>query len=357
MLSMQKKFSDWKAILAASVVTADQLVRYLPVAKEQIQQVIQRYPLRINPYYLSLICEPHDPIWKQAVPDIAEIGEQEGIADPLLEEAHSPVPNLIHRYPDRVVFLVSGQCAVYCRYCMRKRKVGDPFLITGQTIAAGLEYIREHPEVRDVILSGGDPLLLDDGDLHRILEHIRSIAHIEIIRIHTRVPCTLPQRITTNLAQILKAFHPLFINIHINHPREITDASGSACHMLADAGIPLGCQTVLLKGVNDDAAVMKSLMQKLLKIRVKPYYLHHPDLVRGTRHFQTGLDVGLKIMDALRGHTSGLCVPHYMVDLPGGGGKIPLLSEYVIDKKPERWLIRNYAGKVYEYPIIVPRND
>ncbi|MFH1992271.1 MAG: KamA family radical SAM protein [Pseudomonadota bacterium] len=357
MLSMKKEFSDWKAILAASVVTAGQLARHLPVQQAQVQQVIEKYPLRINPYYLSLIRQPNDPIWEQVVPNIAEIQDREGKEDPLSEEAYSPVPNLIHRYPDRVVFLVSGQCAVYCRYCMRKRKVKDSFLITRETIDTGLEYIRDHPEVRDVILSGGDPLLLDDDDLDHILKNIRAVSHVEIIRIHTRIPCTLPQRITRNLVQTLKAFHPLFINVHMNHPQEITDESAVACHMLADAGIPLGCQTVLLKGVNDDPEIMTSLMQNLLKIRVKPYYLHHPDLVLGTRHFQTGLDAGLKIMDALQGHTSGLCVPHYMVDLPGGGGKIPLIPEYVIEKKPERWLIRNYAGKVYEYPIIEPRNS
>jgi len=351
---MKKETSDWKAILAESVVTAEQLARYFPVQQEQVQQVIERYPLRINPYYLSLIGKPHDPIWRQAVPDIAEIDDQHGLEDPLSEDEHSPVPNLIHRYPDRVVLLVSSQCAVNCRYCMRKRKFAQPFIITAETIEAGIAYIREHAEVRDVILSGGDPLLLDDNDLQRILENIRRIPHVEIIRIHTRVPGTLPQRITRNLSQKLKAFHPLYINVHINHPDEITDQTALACNLLADAGIPLGCQTVLLKGVNDDTGVMKSLMQKLLKIRVKPYYLHHPDLIRGTRHFQTTLDVGLSIMEAMRGHTSGLCVPHYMIDLPGGGGKIPLLSENTIEKKPGKWLIRNYAGEIYEYPIIEP---
>ncbi len=349
---MKKETSDWKTILAESLVTAEQLARHFSVQQEQVQKVIERYPLRINPYYLSLIGKPHDPIWRQVMPDIAEINDQHGWEDPLSEHDHSPVSNLIHRYPDRVVLLVSSQCAVYCRYCMRKRKVGKSFSITAETIDAGIGYIRDHVAIRDVILSGGDPLLLDDNDLCHILENIRRIPHVEIIRIHTRAPCTLPQRITRNLSQMLKAFHPLYINVHINHPDEITDQAALACNLLADAGIPLGCQTVLLKGVNDDPGVMKSLMQKLLAIRVKPYYLHHPDLIRGTRHFQTTPDVGLSIMEALRGHTSGLCVPHYVIDLPGGGGKIPLLSEYVVEKRPDKWLIRNYAGKIYEYPIL-----
>ncbi|MEE8432127.1 MAG: KamA family radical SAM protein [Candidatus Desulfatibia sp.] len=349
---MKKETSDWKAILAESVVTAEHLARHFPVKQEQVQKVIERYPLRINPYYLSLIEKPHDPIWRQVMPDIAEINDQHGWEDPLSENDHSPVSNLIHRYPDRVVLLVSSQCAVYCRYCMRKRKVGKSFSITAETIEAGIGYIRDHVAVRDVILSGGDPLLLDDNDLCHILENIRRIPHVEIIRIHTRAPCTLPQRITRNLSQMMKAFHPLYINVHINHLDEITDQAALACNLLADAGIPLGCQTVLLKGVNDDPGVMKSLMQKLLTIRVKPYYLHHPDLVRGTQHFQTTPDVGLSIMGALRGHTSGLCFPHYVVDLPGGGGKIPLHAEYVVEKRPDKWLIRNYTGKIYEYPII-----
>jgi len=351
-----KEFSEWKAILADSVVTADQLARHFAVDREQIQQVIERYPLRINPYYLSLIKKPHDPIWRQAVPDIAEIEDCLTSEDPLRETEHSPVSNLIHRYPDRVVFLLSNQCAVYCRYCMRKRMVGTSPEGTRAAIGTGMDYIQAHPEIRDVILSGGDPLLLDDNEIHAVLNQLRCLSHVEIIRIHTRVPCTLPQRVTRDLTQMLKAFHPLYINIHINHPAEITPELTEACIRLVDAGIPLGCQTVLLKGVNDDPLVMKSLMQKLLKIRVKPYYLHHPDAVRGTRHFQTPVDVGLKIIEALQGHTSGLCVPHYMIDLPGGGGKIPLLSEYVIEKKPGKWLVQNHAGKIYEYPAALKNN-
>lgn len=327
-------------------MTADQLESLLSVNREEAQQVIDRYPMRINPYYLSLIRAPNDPIWKQAVPDIAEIYDHHRLSDdPLSEEPQSPVPNLIHRYPDRVVFLVSAQCAMFCRYCMRKRKVGVPFVVTDETIRQGLRYIQSHKEIRDVIVSGGDPFLLSDEVISDILKNIRAISHVEIIRIHTRVPCTLPQRITRELAEMLKAFHPMYINTHFNHPSEITPESSAACNMLADAGIPMGCQTVLLKGVNDTPEVMKQLMQKLLMIRVKPYYIHHPDLVRGTMHFHPSPETGLKIMDELRGHTSGLCVPQYMIDLPGGGGKIPLIPEYVIEKKKRNGLSETMKGK------------
>jgi len=324
--------------------------------------------MRINRYFLSLIRTPYDPIWKQVIPDIAELDDYRDTDkkkklsffkklsflkdDPLSEEKQSPVPNLIHRYPDRVVFLVSGQCAMFCRYCMRKRKVGNSYAVTDESIKAGLEYIQKNREIRDVILSGGDPLMLDDESVCEILKRVRSIPHVEIIRIHTRIPSAFPMRITHHLAQMLKEFHPLYINTHFNHPDEITDKSAQACSILADAGIPLGCQTVLLKGVNDDPSVMKQLMQKLLMIRVRPYYIHHPDLISGTGHFHPSLETGLSVIQSLRGHISGIGVPQYMIDLPGGGGKIPLLPEYIIEKKPETWLIRNYEGKVFEYPFI-----
>ncbi|MCP4107103.1 MAG: KamA family radical SAM protein [Desulfobacteraceae bacterium] len=316
-----------------------------------LKQVIERYPMRINPYYLSLIRSPGDPIWKQAVPDIAEMNDPYGTDDPLSEEKQSPVPNLIHRYPDRVVFLVSAQCAVFCRYCMRKRKVGSAFAVTDKTIRAGLDYIQNNTKIRDVILSGGDPLLLDDDLLYDILKKIRSMSHVQIIRIHTRVPCTLPHRVTSDLADILKKFHPLYINTHFNHPCEITPESTAACNILADAGIPLGCQTVLLKGVNDNPEIMKRLMHQLLMIRVKPYYIHQLDLAHGTSHFRTSPETGLDIMNNLRGHTSGMCVPHFMIDLPGGGGKIPLVPEHVTERKQDKWIIKNYEGKIYEYSI------
>jgi lysine 2,3-aminomutase len=341
--------NHWKSLLQASITRAEALSKYLPTDDSDINQVIAAYPMRINPYYLSLIRRKDDPLWKQAVPDIAELRDNDGFDDPLHEEMQSPVPNLIHRYPDRVVMLISGQCAMFCRYCMRKRRVGQPAAITPETIRSGIEYIRNHSQIRDVILSGGDPLLLEDEQIEDILMQIRSISHVEIIRIHSRIPCTLPQRITPELCQILKKFHPLYLNTHFNHPDEITAESSTACAMLSDAGIPLGCQTVLLRGVNDDAVVMKRLMQKLMMIRVKPYYLHQADLVRGTGHFHTHPETGLEIIRKLRGYTSGMCVPQLMIDLPGGGGKIPLVPEYVIEKRQDKWLIRNYENRIFEY--------
>lgn len=343
--------ADWKKLLAKSIVTAEQLAKRFPLDPDQIRKVTNQYPMRINPYYLSLMQYPGDPLWKQAVPDMAEIQDSQGTDDPLCEENQSPVGGLIHRYPDRAVFLISSQCAMFCRHCMRKRRVGLPFSVTEKNIRAGLEYIRKQRKIRDVILSGGDPLLLEEEKLKEILAEIRGMSHVEIIRIHTRIPCTLPQRITPELVQMLKNFHPLYVNTHFNHPDEITPQAALACTMLADAGIPLGCQTVLLKGVNDSPETMKKLMHRLLQIRVKPYYIHQGDKVRGTGHFHTSLETGLKIMEALRGHTSGMAVPQYMIDLPGGGGKIPLLPEYVVKKEADAWHIRNYEGKTVTYPL------
>ena len=304
----------------------------------------------INPYYLSLIRHKGDGIYKQAVPDLREITEQEGFDDPLEEETLSPVPGLTHKYPDRVLFLVSSRCAMYCRFCNRKRKVGRASMVTRESIREGLSYIRSARKVRDVLLSGGDPLLLQDGELLHILTELRSMSHVEVVRIGTRVPCTLPQRITPQLTNMLKAFHPLYINTHFNHPSEVTKEAALACSMLADAGIPLGCQTVLLKGVNDDPGVMKELMHKLLSIRVRPYYLFQADLAKGTSHFWTPLNRGIEIMEKLQGHTSGLCVPRYMIDIPGGGGKIPLVPEYVMGVRGNELLLRNYEGEEYRYP-------
>jgi lysine 2,3-aminomutase len=316
-----------------------------------MQTVIDCYPLRINPYYLSLIQELGDPLWKQVVPDEKELLDTMGMEDPLAEEEHSPVPNITHRYPDRVLFLVSNQCAIHCRFCTRKRKIGRQFAVTGKTVSEGIAYIRFHREVRDVLISGGDPLMLADEQLAEILAAMRAIPHVEIIRIGTRVPCVLPQRVTKRLVKTLQRFHPLYINTHFNHPAEITSEAAQACALINDAGIPLGCQTVLLKGVNDDPFVMQQLMQKLLAIRVKPYYLHQMDLARGTGHFRTALAIGLSIIQALREHTSGMCVPHFVIDLPGGGGKVPLLPEYVLGEKDGNLLLRNFQGKVFRYPL------
>ena len=323
--------SSWKQRLADNLVPADELAEKFALNLPEFQSVAQHYPVRITRHYFSLIREKGDPIWRQAVPDIVELHDDCQKSDPLNEQSLSPVPGLIHRYPDRVVWLVSNECAVYCRFCMRKRRVGcGSEAGLPESRADALGYIAAHPSIRDVILSGGDPLLIEDQQLEEILSSLRAIPHVEIIRIGSRVPVTFPERITRNLAVMLKRYQPLYINTHFNHPLEINSESHKACALLVDAGIPLGNQTVLLKGVNDDAAVMKELMRGLLSIRVKPYYLHQMDLVKGTAHFRTSVKTGLSIMDALRGHLSGMAVPYYVIDLPGGKGKVPLLPGHEI---------------------------
>jgi lysine 2,3-aminomutase len=323
--SVTKIFQQpWQGILSQSIVSARDLSALVATDEAESEKVVSRYPMCINPYYLKLIKEKGDPFYAQAVPDIREITDQEGYEDPLNEEGLSPVPGLTHKYPDRVLFLVSSRCAMYCRFCNRKRKVGSPSMVTKESIREGIAYIRKTPKIRDVLLSGGDPLLLSDGKLHRILTEIRSIPHVEIIRIGTRVPCTLPQRITPGLVNMLKAFHPLYINTHFNHPSEITMEATLASARLADAGIPLGCQTVILKGVNDDPWVMRSLMEKLVSIRIRPYYLFQGDLTRGTSHFWTPIKKGLEIISYLREYAPGICVPNYAIDLPEGAGKVVL---------------------------------
>lgn len=319
------KEEEWEKIISRSVTSPQDLSRLLEVTEADLKTVTALYPMRINPYYLGLVKEKGDPVYLQAVPSTREISEKEGLDDPLNEEALSPVPGLTHKYPDRVLFLVSSRCAMYCRFCNRKRIVGRTRVVTPETIREGLRYIRATKGIRDVLVSGGDPLLLKDSELHAILSALRSIPHVEIIRIGTRVPCTLPQRITPRLARLLKGFHPLYISTHFNHPAEITSQAALACRRLAEAGIPLGCQTVLLRDVNDDPEVMKSLMAKLLAIRVRPYYLFQADLARGTSHFWTPLRQGLDITEALLTSLPGLCVPQFVIDLPGGGGKVPLL--------------------------------
>ncbi len=349
--SNNRKQTLWKQILSQSITTPRDLPAWFEIDVPALKKVVARYPMRINPYYLSLIKQKDDPIYKQCVPDIREISIEKGYEDPLNEEALSPVSGLTHRYPDRVLFMVSARCAVYCRFCNRKRKVGRASMVTKKSIKEGLSYIRSNKRIRDVLLSGGDPFLLGTRKLYYILNELRAIPHVEIIRIGTRVPCTLPQRVTTPLAKMLKKFHPLYIHTHFNHPDEITPQAALACSRLADAGIPLGCQTVLLNGVNDDPLVMKTLMQKLLKIRIRPYYLFQADLAKGTSHFWTPVSKGMEIISRLQGHTSGLCVPHFAIDLPGGGGKIPMLPEFVIDSNKKRLVIRNYTGRQYRYPL------
>jgi lysine 2,3-aminomutase len=339
----------WQKLFQASITRPGNLPGRFGIDPRPLEAVADRYPMRVNPYYLSLIQTVGDPIWRQAVPAEDELRDRVCPADPLDEENQSPVPNLVHRYPDRVLFLVSPECAMYCRFCTRKRKVGGEHMaISRQTIEEGIRYIASRPEIRDVILSGGDPLLLDDERLEWILKALRAIPTVEIIRIGTRIPVVLPQRITPALARLLRRYSPLYINTHFNHPDEITDIAAKACARLADAGIPLGNQSVLLRGVNDDPLVMRRLMQKLLTIRVKPYYIYQADMVQGTNHFRTSVEEGLEIIRALRGHTSGMAVPAYVIDAPGGGGKIPLLPDY-LHSLGEEVVLRNYLGESYRY--------
>ena len=341
---------QWQHILQKSLIKAGQLSEELNLNREDIEKVIEEYPARINPYFRGLIKEKGDPIYRQVVPDEQELLDYVGIDDPLNEEGDSPVPSIVHRYEDRALLMVTHQCPVFCRFCTRKRFVGK-MPISREMVRRGIEYIRAHEEIKDVILSGGDPLILKDKELEEILKGLREIPHLDIIRIGTRVPCALPQRITHKLCRMLKKYHPLYININFIHPREITDEAAIACGRLADVGIPLGSQTVLLKGINDDLETIKELMQRLLAIRVKPYYLYQADLTRGTEHMRTSVECGLEIMKGLQGRISGMAIPKFVIDLPGGGGKIPMLPpDFVIEMNDREVIIKNYEDKVYSYP-------
>jgi lysine 2,3-aminomutase len=341
--------SDWRVLLTHGVNTGEEAARAYGGDASALAEAARAFPVRINAYYRSLIGSPDDPIARQVVPAAAELDDAGGVADPLGEDADMPVPHLVHRYPDRVLLLVTYQCAVYCRFCTRKRDVGARPTPTGAETRRAVEYIRAHPGIRDVIVSGGDPFLLSDERLGAILASLRAVPHVEILRVDTRVPCVLPQRVTEALCRELAKHHPVFVNTHFNHPRELTPEATTACERLADHGIPVGNQTVLLKGINDDPEVMTRLMQGLLRMRVKPYYLYQCDPVSGTAHFRTPVADGLRIMAALRGHTSGMAVPTYVIDAPGGGGKVPLLPEGVVAMDDERVVVRNYEGQEFTY--------
>ena len=342
---------NWKETLKKSVVSPENLEGIPGVDVSEAARVAKVYPMRINPYWLSLMKEAGAPFVRQAVPLAEELVDTPLLEDPLCEEKDSPVFGLTHRYPDRVIFLVSNECALYCRHCMRKRKVGKGVgAVTDASIEAGLGYIEKTPAVRDVILTGGDPLLLDDDKIDALLKRLTAIPHVEMIRIHSRVPATLPMRITEALCDILSKYDKLWINTHFNHPLEISVEAETALKRLNGTGAPLGCQTVLLKGVNDSPKVMAELMRKLTKNRVRPYYIHHGDAVKGTGHFRTSIETGLAVTGALRGHLSGLCVPAYVIDLPGGGGKVPLVPDAVLSRDKNGLTVRGYDGNTYTYP-------
>jgi lysine 2,3-aminomutase len=326
--------------------------RKWPVPDLDLDRVIQRYPFRVSSYYAGLIQSQGDPIWRQVVPDVMELEDATGWEDPLAEEHLSPVPNLVHRYPNRVLWLVSQECALHCRFCTRKRRWKEPRPLTEEYFQGALDYIASHPEVRDVILSGGDPLLLSLPRLESILMNLRKIPHVEIIRIGARVPFALPEKVTPELVSTLARYHPIFMNLHVNHPWEITRESSRACTMLADAGIPLGSQTVLLRGINDRAEVLAELFQKLLTLRVRPYYLMQMDLTQGAAHFGTPLSSGLSILKLLRNRISGLAMPHFVIDLPGGRGKVPLIPDSVAGIEDGMLMVKDYLGNDCAYPLL-----
>lgn len=351
-----EEWNDWKWQIRNSFTSLHQLASIVELSGTEKQVLLSpgvHLPLRITPYYASLLLDPEGgyAVRKAMIPGIQELqlapGEQ---TDPLNEEATTPVPHLVHRYPDRVLFLATGFCSSYCRYCTRTHLVAREKVHFNQEWESALAYIRQHKEVRDVLISGGDPLTMPEKMLKRLLLELRQIPHVEILRIGTKVPVVLPQRITPSLTRMLKQFHPLMISIHFMHPAELTPETAEACNRLADAGIPLGSQTVLLKGINDDMMVMRKLMQGLLKIRVRPYYLYQCDPIPGSAHFRTPVSKGIEIIRGLRGFTTGYAVPNYVIDAPGGGGKIPLLPEYMTGKENGSLILKNYEGKIFYYP-------
>lgn len=347
------EWHDWKWQFRNRITTLDALKEYIAVTPDEekaFQAAGKNLPFAITPYYLDLInpCKTDDPIRKTVVPRIAEFTTtREEMVDPCGEDHDMVAPGLVHRYPDRVLFLVNETCSVYCRYCTRSRLVGS-----GQhhvEFEEAYEYLRNHPEVRDVLISGGDPLVMSDDKLEGIIKNLRAIPHIDIVRIGSKIPVVLPQRITDDLVNMLKKYHPFYMSIHFLHPDEITPEVETACNKLANAGIPTFSQTVLLKGVNDDPEIMKELMLKLLKIRVRPYYIYQCDPVQGTSHFRTNVDKGIEIIEHLRGHITGYGVPTYVIDGPGGGGKIPVTPDYVVKREPGKITLRNYKNEEYVY--------
>ena len=350
-----EKWSDWRWQLSHRLNTAEEIEKIIPLtgSERKALQAQGLFRVDVTPYFISLIdpTDPDDPVRRQVIPRSEEMQAFTAMMeDSLAEDRHSPVPGLVHRYPDRALMLVTTQCASYCRYCTRSRIVGDP----GQTFSQAdfdlqIEYLKRTPQVRDVLLSGGDPLVLAPKILEQILTRLREIPHIEIVRIGSRVPVFLPMRVTQELCDMLAKFHPLWLNIHVNHPSEISLELEQACDRLTRAGIPLGNQSVLLAGVNDNVHIQRDLAHKLVRIRVRPYYLYQCDLVEGAGHFRTPVAKGIEIMEGLRGHTSGYAVPQYIIDAPGGGGKIPVMPNYLLSMSDHKVILRNYEGYVTTY--------
>jgi len=351
-----EQWNDWEWQIRNRVETLEELKEFLHISKDEeegVEKCLKSLRMAITPYYLSLIHpeNSNDPIRKQCIPTGMELHTAEAdLLDPLHEEADSPAPNLTHRYPDRVLMLITDQCSMYCRHCTRRRFAGQTdAMVPTDLVDHQVEYIKAHSEVRDVLISGGDPLTLSDSRLEYIFKKLREIEHVEIVRIGSRIPVVMPQRITPDLCSMLKKYHPVWVNTHFNHPAEITPESTRACAMLADAGIPLGNQTVLLAGVNDCVHVMKDLVHKLVMHRVRPYYIYQCDLSIGLEHFRTPVSKGIEIIEGLRGHTSGFCVPTFVVDAPGGGGKIPVMPDYLISQTSKRVILRNFEGVITTY--------
>ncbi|MFH1173333.1 MAG: KamA family radical SAM protein [bacterium] len=346
-------WEDWHWQIKNRITRLDQIAQVIKLTKEEeegIKNAKGRLAMAVTPYWATLLDpqDPHCPIRRQCIPLSQEfVVNPQDLDDPCGEDEDSPVPHLVHRYPDRVLLLVTDSCAMYCRHCTRRRTVGQEHPVNkwGQAI----EYIRSHKEIRDVLISGGDPFVLEDEVLEGLLKELRAIPHLEFLRIGTRVPVTMPQRFTPKFLAMLKKYGPLWISIHFNHPKEISQGTAEACNKLADTGFPLGSQSVLLKGINDSPDVIRQLMHGLLKIRVRPYYLYQCDLARGTHHFRTPVSTGLEIIEKLRGYTSGYAIPTYVIDAPGGGGKIPLNPNYVLSHDHGKYTLRNYENKVYTY--------
>lgn len=350
-----EKWNNWRWQLSNRINTVEEFEKVIPLSDSERKALsaTDLFRVDITPYYISLIDpdDPDDPIRKQVVPTAKElIPFTAMMEDSLAEDRHSPVPGLVHRYPDRVLMLVTTQCASYCRYCTRSRIVGDPSATFSRAeFEMQIEYLKRTPQVRDVLLSGGDPLVLAPKILEEILRRLREIPHIEIVRIGSRVPVFLPMRITEDLTEMLQKYHPLWLNIHVNHPNEISSELEKACDRLTRAGVPLGNQAVLLAGVNDNVHIQRELVHKLVRLRVRPYYLYQCDLVEGAGHFRTPVAKGLEIMEGLRGHTSGYAVHQYIIDAPGGGGKIPLSPNYLLSQSDHKIILRNYEGYITTY--------